>query len=77
MDANNKTELGQILELLNKLDTDVRQTNQRFDTWTKQWDERYFQLVKEQGANSRAVIYSAATVVVFGILASLILQFTR
>ncbi len=73
MDANNKTELGQILELLNKLDTDVRATNKKVD----KWDERYFQLVKEQGANSRAVIYSAATVVVFGILASLIIQFTR
>lgn len=72
MVANNK-KTDQILELLNKLDTDVRATNKE----VAKWDERYFQLVKEQGANSRAVIYSAATVVIFGILASLILQFIK
>ena len=68
MTANNKTEFGQILELLNKLDSDVRETNKRVDKTNERiekWDERYFQLVKEQGNTARTIIIGAASVVIF------------
>lgn len=68
MTANNKTEFGQILELLNKLDSDVRETNKRVDKANERiekWDERYFQLVKEQGNTARTIIIGAASVVIF------------
>ena len=70
MNKQNK-ELSQILELLNKLDSDVRETNKRVE----KWDERYFQLVKEQGSNSRTIINAAASVVVLGMLVPLIIKF--
>lgn len=70
--------LTQILSLLNKLDDDVRQTNkkleetnQRLEEETKKnqeqfqkWDDRYFQLVKDQGNTARTIIIAAASVVV-------------
>jgi MerR family transcriptional regulator, repressor of the yfmOP operon len=73
-----QSELGQILALLNKLDTDVRATNdklgieieenkKKFEETKEQfrkWDERYFNLVKEQGNTARTIIIAAASVVV-------------
>ncbi len=60
-----------ILSLLDKLDTDVRATNQRLEEEAKEtkeqfqkWDDRYFQLVKEQGTTARTIIIAAASVVV-------------
>ena len=67
-----QNEISQILELLNKLDSDVRETNKKLEEQTKEWDNRFFQLVKEQGATSRTIIIAAASVVVLGILADLI-----
>jgi hypothetical protein len=32
---------------LDKLDQDIRATNQRIEEETKRWDDRFFQLVKE------------------------------
>ncbi len=68
---NEQTELSQILSLLNKLDTDVRETNKRLEEHIeetkenfKKWDERYFNLVKEQGSTARTIIIAAASVVV-------------
>ena len=75
---NEQNELSQILSLLNKLDTDVRATNERIDVANKRleedskkfqakfekWDERYFQLVKEQGNTARTIIIAAASVIV-------------
>ena len=63
---------------LDKLDTDIRATNKelaatnkRLETEAKEtreqfkkWDERYFQLVKEQGTTARTIIIAAASVVV-------------
>ena len=56
---------------LDKLDTDIRETNKRLETEAKEtreqfkkWDERYFQLVKEQGTTARTIIIAAASVVV-------------
>ena len=68
---NEPSELSQILALLNKLDTDVRATNKRLEAETlenkkkfEKWDERYFQLVKDQGNTARTIIIAAASVVV-------------
>ncbi|MDJ0577379.1 MAG: hypothetical protein QNJ65_19740 [Xenococcaceae cyanobacterium MO_234.B1] len=68
---NEPSELSQILALLNKLDTDVRATNKRLEAETEEnkkkfekWDERYFQLVKDQGNTARTIIIAAASVVI-------------
>ena len=75
---NEQSELGQILALLNRLDADVRATNEKLaieieenkkkfeetQEQFKKWDERYFQLVKEQGSTARTIIIAAASVVV-------------
>ena len=57
---NEPSELSQILALLNKLDTDVRATNKRLEAEVEEnkkkfekWNERYFQLVKDQGNTAR------------------------
>lgn len=63
---------------LDKLDTDIRATNQRLEDTNKRlqeeaqetkkqfqkWDERYFNLVKEQGQTARTIIIIAAASVV-------------
>lgn len=49
---------------LDKLDQDIRATNQRIEEKTKRWDDRFFQLVKEQGQTARTIIIAAASVVV-------------
>ncbi|MEB3191958.1 MAG: hypothetical protein VKL42_16575 [Snowella sp.] len=48
---------------LDKLDQDVRATNQRLEDEVKRWDDRFFQLVKEQGQTARTIIIAAASVV--------------
>ncbi len=71
-------QLTQILSLLNKLDNDIRQTNNRLEATNQRleeeakknseqfqkWDDRYFQLVKDQGNTARTIIIAAASVVV-------------
>ena len=71
-------QLTQILSLLNKLDDDIRQTNQKLEDTNKRLedesqqtreqfqklDDRYFQLVKDQGNTARTIIIAAASVVV-------------
>ena len=49
---------------LDKLDQDIRATNQRIEEETKRWDDRFFQLVKEQCQTDRTIIIAAAFVVV-------------
>ena len=49
---------------LEKLDQDIRATNQKIEEETKRWDDRFFQLVKEQGQTDRTIIIAAASVVV-------------
>ena len=49
---------------LDKLDQDIRVTNQKIEEETKRWDDRFFQLVKEQGQTARTIIIAAASVVV-------------
>lgn len=49
---------------LDKLDQDIRATNQRIEEETKCWDDRFFPLIKEQGQTARTIIIAAASVVV-------------
>jgi predicted nuclease with TOPRIM domain len=42
----------------------LEETNKRLEEEVKRWDERFFQLVKEQGATARTIIIAAASVVV-------------
>ena len=49
---------------LDKLYQDIRATNQRIEEETKRWDDRFFQLVKEQGQTARTIIIAAASFVV-------------
>lgn len=49
---------------LDRLDRDIKETNQRIEEEVKRWDERFFQLVKEQGQTARTIIIAAASVVV-------------
>lgn len=49
---------------LDKLDRDIQETNKRIEAEVKRWDERFFQLVKDQGTTARTIIIGAATVVV-------------
>ncbi|ACK68135.1 hypothetical protein PCC8801_4207 [Rippkaea orientalis PCC 8801] len=49
---------------LDKLDSDIKETNKRIEDEVKRWDERFFQLVKEQGQTARTIIIAAASVVV-------------
>ena len=49
---------------LDQLDRDIKETNQRIEEEIKRWDERFFQLVKEQGQTARTIIIAAASVVV-------------
>jgi MerR family transcriptional regulator, repressor of the yfmOP operon len=78
---------------LDKLDTDIRATNQRLEDTNKRlqeeaqetkkqfqkWDERYLNLVKEQGQTARTIIIAAASVVilspVLGAVAELVKHF--
>jgi uncharacterized protein YdiU (UPF0061 family) len=78
---------------LDKLDTDIRETNKSLEETNKRleeeakenkeqfkkWDERYFQLVKEQGSTARTIIIAAASVVVLspvlGAVADLVRKF--
>ena len=72
-----QSELSQILDLLNKLDSDVRKTNKKLDKQAKEidkWDDRFFQLVKDQGSTSRTIIVAAASVIVLGTVANLFLK---
>ena len=88
-------QLTQILSLLNKLDDDIRQTNQKLEDTNKRlkdesqqtkeqfqkWDDRYFQLVKDQGNTARTIIIAAASVVVLspvlGAVAELVSHYFR
>lgn len=47
-----------------RIDKNIQETNQRIESEVKRWDERFFQLVKEQGQTSRTIIVAAASVVV-------------
>lgn len=49
---------------LDKLDRDIQDTNKRIEEEVKRWDDRFFQLVKDQGTTARTIIIGAATVVV-------------
>ena len=62
---------------LDQLDKDIRATNQRIEEETKRWDERFFQLVKEQGQTARTIIIAAASVVVLSPVLGACTEFVR
>jgi len=88
---NESNEFSQILSLLNKLDTDVRATNEKLEqeieankvkfeetkAQFKKWDERYFQLVRDQGNTARTIIVAAASVVVLAPLFGVAVDFAK
>ncbi|MDJ0902477.1 MAG: hypothetical protein QNJ55_27100 [Xenococcus sp. MO_188.B8] len=54
-------ETNQKIEATNRrLEEEARKTNEQF----QKWDDRYFQLVKDQGNTARTIIIAAASVVV-------------
>ena len=54
-------ETNQKIEATNKrLEEEAKKTNEQF----QKWDDRYFQLVKDQGNTARTIIIAAASVVV-------------
>lgn len=82
------TKILSLLEIsnsrLDKLDTDIRATNQRLEAEAieareqfKKWDERYFNLVKEQGTTARTIIIAAASVVVLSPVLSAVADVAR
>lgn len=60
---------------LDKLDQDIRATNQRLEDEVKRWDDRFFQLVKEQGQTARTIIIAAASVVVLSPVLGAVTEF--
>ncbi|MEM8777574.1 MAG: hypothetical protein AAGF26_01620 [Cyanobacteria bacterium P01_G01_bin.49] len=69
------TRILTLVELTNSrldlIDRDIKETNQRIEKTNerieeevKRWDERFFQLIKEQGQTARTIIIAAASVVV-------------
>lgn len=68
-------QLAKILALVEKLDRDIQNTDQRMQEEVKRWDDRFFQLVKEQGQTSRTIIIAAASVVVLSPVLGTVAEF--
>jgi len=49
---------------LDQLDSDIKETIKELQDEVKWWDERFFQVIKEQGQTARTIIIAAASVVV-------------
>lgn len=62
---------------LDKLDRDIQETNKKIEEEVKRWDERFFQLVKDQGTTARTIIIGAATVVVLSPVLSAVADFVE
>ena len=74
----NVEEINQKLEATNqRLEDESQQTKEQF----QKWDDRYFQLVKDQGNTARTIIIAAASVVVLspvlGAVAELVNNYFR
>ena len=61
-ETNNKVEaINQKVEATNlRLEEEAKKTSEQF----QKWNDRYFQLVKDQGNTARTIIIAAASVVV-------------
>ena len=71
-------ETNQKIEATNKrLEEEAKKTNEQF----QKWDDRYYQLVKDQGNTARTIIIAAASVVVLspvlGAVAELVNNYFR
>jgi MerR family transcriptional regulator, repressor of the yfmOP operon len=58
-----ETITGQIESINNRLDK-MEEGQKRLEEEVKRWDDRFFQLVKEQGQTARTIIIAAASVTV-------------
>ncbi|WP_017325482.1 hypothetical protein [Synechococcus sp. PCC 7336] len=63
-DTNERVE--KLDERVEALDRAVRENSERIEAETKRWDERFFQLARDNNAISRNVIVAAASVIIFG-----------
>jgi hypothetical protein len=68
-------QLTKILALVEKLDKDIQETNTRIQAEVKNWDDRFFPLVKEQGQTSQTIIIAAASVVVLSPILGTVAEF--
>ena len=71
-------ETNQKIEATNqRLEEEAKKTNEQF----QKWDDRYYQLVKDQGNTARTIIIAAASVVVLspvlGAVAELVNNYFR
>jgi hypothetical protein len=60
---------------LDNLDHQIQQNREQLSEEVKRWDDRFFQLVKEQGQTSRTIIIAAASVVVLSPVLGTVAEF--
>lgn len=60
---------------LDNLEHQIEQNQKQLGEEVKRWDDRFFQLVKEQGQTSRTIIIAAASVVVLSPVLGTVAEF--
>ncbi|AIE73008.1 MULTISPECIES: hypothetical protein [unclassified Synechocystis] len=60
---------------LDSLEHQIRENQEKLREEVKRWDDRFFQLVKEQGQTSRTIIIAAASVVVLSPVLGTVAEF--
>ncbi|MEB3229075.1 MAG: hypothetical protein VKJ27_11905 [Synechocystis sp.] len=60
---------------LDNLEQQIQQNREQLAEEVKRWDDRFFQLVKEQGQTSRTIIIAAASVVVLSPVLGTVAEF--
>jgi septal ring factor EnvC (AmiA/AmiB activator) len=60
---------------LDSLDHQIKENQEKLREEVKRWDDRFFQLVKEQGQTSRTIIIAAASVVVLSPVLGTVAEF--
>lgn len=61
---NREPTIGDVLDELRGIRSDIAETNKRLDDEVKRWDERFFQLSRDTLTFTRAVVTTAAVVAV-------------
>ncbi len=61
---NREATIGDVLDELRGIRSDIAETNKRIDDEVKRWDERFFQLSRDTLTFTRAVVTTAAVVAV-------------
>lgn len=60
---------------LDNLEHQIQQNRQQLNEEVKRWDDRFFQVVKEQGQTSRTIILAASSVVVLSPVLGTVAEF--